>query len=218
MRATTITILLLCLAPAAWGSQPLRRDIGDFPACNMGRDGLELIAKDPLSDTDCTTGGGTSAQPHPCWCDGSATTWVSAPSAGSHSERVRLETSGTLTAGSLTVMTWTIEVEDTDTMFDVANLTRITFTTGGTYVVTGSLSLDASGYPVNGTLRLNGTTTLDVCSTEINTTTGYDTACSVHSTRTFSAADYVELLWQADASGQDPKTIEVAWFAAARIQ
>jgi hypothetical protein len=75
--ALAAAFMLLAAVPAAAQVQPIRRDIADFPACDSGSDGVEVIALDPADGSDCTVGGGSEA-PHPCVCNGSATTWVPA--------------------------------------------------------------------------------------------------------------------------------------------
>ncbi len=84
MYRKTIPVLLCLILhgcaglPAARAqAQPLRTTVAGLFTCNAGADGLELIVTDPVDASDCTTGGGT-AVPHPCWCDGTTSTWVAA--------------------------------------------------------------------------------------------------------------------------------------------
>lgn len=67
MSKAWVLLAMIC-GPAAG----LERNIADFPTCDSAAKGAEVTALNPLDDTDCSTGGGT-ADPHPCWCDGSGT-------------------------------------------------------------------------------------------------------------------------------------------------
>lgn len=74
-RLLTFIAVALVVAPLYGQTQPVRRAIADLPTCDANTDGVEVIALDPTGASDCSTGGGT-ASPHPCVCDGGATTWT----------------------------------------------------------------------------------------------------------------------------------------------
>lgn len=82
MKRLALILAALLAGPAFAQTQPVGRYLDPsggpgFPTCASPTDGVMVIALDPVDATDCddSGGGGGTAAPHPCVCDGGATTW-----------------------------------------------------------------------------------------------------------------------------------------------
>ena len=102
--------------------------------------------------------------------------------------------SQSLTSGTRTTLTFNSEHFDTDTMHSTAtNPSRITFTTGGCYLITAQVAIDANATGLRElVLRYNGAS--DLHSVKHAASASEGTILNLSVTREFGAGTYVELM------------------------
>lgn len=141
--------------------------------------------------------------------------WI-APGAGSFiGVRLTQSSGASITANTLTALSFDTETFDTDTMHSGGNPTRITFTTAGYYIVTGVVSTDANASVYSG-VRLNGTTYINkegVGNSGASTANG----TTISFIYQFSAADYIELMGTFGTTNTTKSGVDGCYFSAAKI-